>query len=215
MSTESERRPYGNGAEENSTGEESRAESRYDGTEAADRQQGGAVTDSAAARHDTGQAAASGGIDDAERAQVTGAPGSSAPAGVDAGAEPVRADAAAQQQTIGTELGGAAGTERSDAQGAPTAEGATEGPAPLFPEADLDRLRTQWREVQVAFVDDPRAAVDRADELLGNTIHQLTATYERRKHELDERLGDTSDTEGLRQALRGYRAFFDQLLSIG
>lgn len=211
MSTESERRPYGNGAEENSTVEESRAESRYEGTEAADRQQGGAVTDSVAARHDTGQAAASGGIDDAERAQVTGAPGSSAPAGVDAG----DADAAARQQTIGTEFGGAAATERSDAQGAPTAEAATAEPAPLFPKADLDRLRTQWREVQVAFVDDPRAAVDRADELLGNTIHQLTATYERRKHELDERLGDTSDTEGLRQALRGYRAFFDQLLSIG
>ncbi|MBF6195925.1 hypothetical protein [Nocardia implantans] len=211
MSTESERRPYGDGAEGNSTAGESRAESRYDGTGAADRPQTGPVVDPAAVEHESGQVAASGGIDDAERAQATGAPGSGTPAAAAAGAEPVRADAAARQQTIGTESGGAAAAE----QAAPTAEAAEARPEPLFPEADLDRLRTQWREVQVAFVDDPRAAVDRADELLGNTIHQLTATYEQRKHELDSRLGDTSDTEGLRQALRGYRAFFDQLLSIG
>lgn len=212
MSTESERRPYSNGAEENSTAGENLAESRYGGTEAAGRQQAGPIEDPAAARRDTGQAAAAGGIDDAERA--TGARETNTPAAV-AGAEPAGADAATRQQTIGDEFGGAAATGQSDAQGAQTAEAAGAGPAPLFPEADLDRLRTQWREVQVAFVDDPRAAVDRADELLGNTIHQLTATYEQRKHELDERLGDTSDTEGLRQALRGYRAFFDQLLSIG
>jgi hypothetical protein len=67
----------------------------------------------------------------------------------------------------------------------------------------------------VTFVDDPSDAVARADTLLSDIIDQITATYQQRKRELDERRGDTSDTEGLRQALRGYRAFFDQLLSIG
>ncbi|WP_280479643.1 hypothetical protein [Nocardia asiatica] len=99
--------------------------------------------------------------------------------------------------------------------GPSTASAPSDQLAPLIPEAELDRLRTQWREVQVNFVDNPKAAVTRADELLGGTIEQLVTTYQERKRELDARLGDTSDTEGLRQALRGYRAFFDQLLSTG
>ncbi|MEV0033228.1 hypothetical protein [Nocardia sp. NPDC050793] len=109
----------------------------------------------------------------------------------------------------------AADTERIEAGGPTEVPAAGDGPAPLFAEADFDRLRTQWREVQVAFVDDPRTAVARADDLVGDTIDKMIATYQQRKRELDERRGDPSDTEDLRQALRGYRAFFDQLLSTG
>ncbi|MGK8523877.1 hypothetical protein ACRS6B_21075 [Nocardia asteroides] len=116
----------------------------------------------------------------------------------------------------GGEPTAASGGEPTAASGGePTAAAAGAGPAPLFAEADFDRLRTQWREVQVTFVDDPRTAVARADDLVGDTINQMIATYQQRKRELDQRRGDTSDTEDLRQALRGYRAFFDQLLSTG
>lgn len=87
---------------------------------------------------------------------------------------------------------------------------------PLFAEADLDRLRSQWREVQGAFVDSPRDAVTQADKIVSAIIYQLTTVYAERKRVLEERSAglQESDTEDLRQALRGYRGFFRRLLSI-
>ncbi|WP_280498119.1 hypothetical protein [Nocardia asiatica] len=179
-------------------------------------------------------------IDDSERRATSGAAFQpDAPGGVDDDSGVTREDAAAGSSATRAERAefagdaeqrSAAAAQQSSAASAPqdvrqevargsdgtsTALAPSDQLAPLIPEAELDRLRTQWREVQVDFVDNPKAAVTRADELLGGTIEQLATTYQERKRELDARLGDTSDTEGLRQALRGYRAFFDQLLSTG
>ncbi|NNH69082.1 hypothetical protein HLB23_04205 [Nocardia uniformis] len=87
----------------------------------------------------------------------------------------------------------------------------------LIADADIERFRIQWREVQGLFVDSPQDAVTRADELVDGAIRQLTEVYAHRKHDLESRWseGGSADTEDLRQALRGYRAFFDQLLSTG
>ncbi|MFG1796553.1 hypothetical protein [Nocardia sp. NPDC049149] len=87
---------------------------------------------------------------------------------------------------------------------------------PLFAEADVDQLRTQWREVQGAFVDNPRDAVTQADKIVSDLIYQLTTTLAERKRTLEEHcsgVGD-SDTEELRQAIRGYRGFFHRLLVV-
>ncbi|MCM6772488.1 hypothetical protein NDR87_00605 [Nocardia sp. CDC159] len=86
--------------------------------------------------------------------------------------------------------------------------------APLFAEADLERLRIEWREVQSLFVDDPQQAVTRADQLVSTTIDQLTAAVADRKRALETRwrAGQSADTEDLRQALRGYRGFFHRIL---
>ncbi|WP_280431624.1 hypothetical protein [Nocardia brasiliensis] len=88
--------------------------------------------------------------------------------------------------------------------------------AALFGEADLDRLRTQWREVQGAFVDSPRDAVTQADKIVSDVIYQLTTAYAERKRVLEEHSSglQDADTEELRQALRGYRGFFRRLLTI-
>ncbi|WP_338761219.1 hypothetical protein V7968_33195 [Nocardia vulneris] len=85
-----------------------------------------------------------------------------------------------------------------------------------FGEADLDRLRTQWREVQGAFVDSPRDAVTQADKIVSDVIYQLTTAYAERKRVLEEHSSglQDADTEELRQALRGYRGFFRRLLTI-
>ncbi|MEU5763818.1 hypothetical protein [Nocardia sp. NPDC047648] len=232
MSTESERRPYSVEAEgESATAGETRAESQYDGSgEAERRHEAGAMSESAATRQDTGQAANPDLIDEAGRARTTDAASEpDRPGSVAQEAESSRGNAPAGQHATHTELGddaerGSIGTaEQAAAHDSGTGSGVTptaapaaeDRPAPLFADSDLDRLRTQWREAQVTFVDDPSDAVARADTLLSDIIDQITATYQQRKRELDERRGDTSDTEGLRQALRGYRAFFDQLLSIG
>ncbi|MFQ6392086.1 hypothetical protein ACLMAJ_01385 [Nocardia sp. KC 131] len=89
--------------------------------------------------------------------------------------------------------------------------------APLFAQADIEQLRTRWRELQVNFVDSPQETVTQADELVLTTIQQLTATYAERKKMLEDRWSRFEDgnTEDLRQALRGYRTFFNQLLSTG
>ncbi|WP_280238382.1 hypothetical protein [Nocardia abscessus] len=231
MSTESERRLHTRAQEASARAGEPAGAEQYG--ETADRRQeahAGPVGETGAVQHDTGQAANP--IDDSGHRPTGGdafEPDSAARVADDSGA--VRETTPAGQSATGTERAEFAGDAERSSVGAPT-QGAAQDPArgsdatatspaasdqlaPLIPEADLDRLRTQWREVQVTFVDNPRAAVARADELLGGTIDQLVATYQERKRALDARLGDTSDTEGLRQALRGYRGFFDQLLSTG
>ncbi|MCU1646888.1 MAG: hypothetical protein JWN03_7163 [Nocardia sp.] len=82
-------------------------------------------------------------------------------------------------------------------------------------QSGLRELRDQWREVQTMFVDDPRDAVTRADGLISGTIQGLTDTYTQRRQALEKGWsGDNSaDTEQLRQALRGYRDLFDQLMT--
>ncbi|WP_194815349.1 hypothetical protein [Nocardia sp. XZ_19_385] len=95
--------------------------------------------------------------------------------------------------------------------------GATDGDAggPLFADNEVERLRTEWRELQGNFVDNPHDAVSRAQELVSETIDHLTATFAERKETLGHRWTDNADTEDLRHALRGYRAFFNQLLTTG
>ncbi|MEV6773484.1 hypothetical protein AB0N05_33115 [Nocardia sp. NPDC051030] len=84
----------------------------------------------------------------------------------------------------------------------------------LLAEPEVQRLRGQWREVQTLFVDDPRDAVTRANELVDGAIHQLADTCAQRRQELETQWSrsEDADTEALRQALRGYRHLFDQLV---
>ncbi|AYF76467.1 hypothetical protein D7D52_24555 [Nocardia yunnanensis] len=81
-------------------------------------------------------------------------------------------------------------------------------------DAGTAQLRDHWRDVQIMFVDDPKDAVTRADALVAEALEQLTDRCSRRREELESRWsrGDAADTEEMRQALRGYRELFDQLL---
>ncbi|WP_330180782.1 hypothetical protein OHB26_30910 [Nocardia sp. NBC_01503] len=83
------------------------------------------------------------------------------------------------------------------------------------PATDPTQLRGQWREVQGMFVDDPKDAVTRADQLVSGTIQALADDFAQRRQQLEQRWqhGNGSDTEELRQALRGYRELFDQLMT--
>ena len=87
---------------------------------------------------------------------------------------------------------------------------------PLFAQADAHDFRSRWDQIQIAFVDEPRAAVVRADGLVSDAIGRLTEVFatERKKMEADWDKTDTISTEDLRLALRRYRSFFDRLLSV-
>jgi hypothetical protein len=86
----------------------------------------------------------------------------------------------------------------------------------LFPNDEAERFRSDWTEVQSAFVDAPRNAVERADQLVANTMKRMAHVFadERRKLEEQWDRGGDVTTEDLRVALQRYRAFFDRLLSV-
>ncbi len=88
--------------------------------------------------------------------------------------------------------------------------------APLFENRDAEGLRARWNDIQVGFVDEPRAAVQKADSLVAETIKHLAESFAGSRRELEgewDREGDVS-TETLRVALQRYRSFFNRLLSI-
>ncbi|HZA38667.1 MAG TPA: hypothetical protein VE486_05965 [Candidatus Baltobacteraceae bacterium] len=91
-----------------------------------------------------------------------------------------------------------------------------EKPTPLFPENEATNFRNRWTEIQAAFVDEPRRAVEQADALVADVIKRLASSFadERSKLEGQWGRGDNVSTEDLRVALQRYRAFFDRLLSV-
>jgi hypothetical protein len=94
------------------------------------------------------------------------------------------------------------------------AEGAKDGP--LFPGADAEAMRRHWTEIQAAFVDEPRSAVEQADGLVAEAIQKLAGMFAAERDRLEGQWdrGDDVDTEDLRQALQRYRSFFTRLLAV-
>jgi hypothetical protein len=102
-----------------------------------------------------------------------------------------------------------------------------------LPQAARYRYLEAWQGVQSQFVDDPSAAVARADELIQSVMsergypvddfeqraadvsvdHPQVVENYREGHRLAESSADGSgSTEDLRQAMRHYRALFDELV---
>jgi FtsZ-interacting cell division protein ZipA len=105
-----------------------------------------------------------------------------------------------------------------------------------LPRATRDRYLQSWQAVQAQFVDDPRRAVASADSLIQSVMaergypvedfdqraadisvdHPQVVENYRHGHRLAQASADGADgsdsTEGLRQAMRHYRALFDELL---
>jgi hypothetical protein len=79
---------------------------------------------------------------------------------------------------------------------------------------DSADLRSQWHRIQYKFVDDPRASVSEAADVLAQVAARLEAAIAERQRGLRGRWDTTSaaDTETLRETLRMYRTFLDQLI---
>jgi len=86
----------------------------------------------------------------------------------------------------------------------------------LFPEDESKDFHKRWTDIQTAFVDEPRRAVERADELVAEVIKRLANSFAQERSRLEGQWGrgDNVSTEDLRVALQRYRAFFDRLLKI-
>jgi len=107
--------------------------------------------------------------------------------------------------------------------------------APLSSATDLDpnapllgdsvNLRASWQQAQAGFVDDPRAAVAEAAELVEHTAQTLIGSLQQRQRALRTQwdnngsgetgaatTGELSDTEQLRHLMQNYRNLFNQLV---
>jgi hypothetical protein len=104
-----------------------------------------------------------------------------------------------------------------------------------LPRPDADRYAASWRTVQARFVDDPRSAIAEADTLVQELMHSRgfpVGDFEQRVADISvdhapvvehyrtahtialaSERGETT-TEDLRQAVRHYRALFEDLLEV-
>lgn len=75
--------------------------------------------------------------------------------------------------------------------------------------------RARWKDIQGDFIDAPRGAVTDADAMVGEVLARITDAFDQQRKTLKKGWVDNaSDTEQLRIALRGYRAFFERLLTL-
>jgi hypothetical protein len=95
-------------------------------------------------------------------------------------------------------------------------DGAVEQLAALFDESAARGFRDRWNAVQIGFVDDPRQAVQRADELVSEVMQSLADSFAQQRGAIEADMGEssTASTENLRMALRSYRSFFERLLAL-
>ena len=139
-------------------------------------------------------------------------------------AVPLRKDADRKEELATADLaqGGKAaepaGPRPVASERAPGAQVQTQGngATPLFPNNELENLRTRWKEIQTNFVDEPRKAVEQADGLVATAMKRLAEVFAEERSELEKHWdrGDNVSTEDLRVALTRYRSFFDRLLSV-
>ncbi len=89
-------------------------------------------------------------------------------------------------------------------------------PAPLFSESEVGDFRSRWNTIQTAFVDEPRRAVEDADNLVASLMTKLAEEFANERAGLEKQWdrGDNVSTEDLRLALQRYRSFFDRLLKV-
>ena len=85
----------------------------------------------------------------------------------------------------------------------------------LMPLETAQGHREHWTDIQVRFVDDPRDAVEQADELVAEVMQTLASRFAEQRKSLESQWqgGGEASSEDLRQALLQYRSFFERLLA--
>jgi hypothetical protein len=89
--------------------------------------------------------------------------------------------------------------------------------AALFTPEMAGDFRSRWDAVQIGFVDDPRQAVSKADELVAQVMKNLAESFADERERFEQRMNAAdggASTEDMRVALRRYRSFFQRLLSL-
>ncbi len=87
---------------------------------------------------------------------------------------------------------------------------------PLFADGVDRDFRNRWRDIQTGFVDEPRSAVEQADQLVAQLMQRLAQSFSEQRSNLEKQweASEKVSTEELRVAFTRYRSFFERLLSI-
>ena len=170
----------------------------------------------------------------ADGAQANGIPASGVPAGgvlasgepaVPAGESAVPADEATG--TTGRHAAASGGTESRPGEAARALGDFSDLTfGNLIP--DAAHYTEQWQQIQFRFVDDPHGSVTEAAEIVAQVTAKMEAAIQERQRAIEERQraiaeqqrslrgrwGDdaNADTEALRETLRMYKTFLDQLI---
>jgi hypothetical protein len=98
-----------------------------------------------------------------------------------------------------------------------SATSSMDGNATLFGDEEATRFRTRWESIQAEFVDDPKAAVEHADELVSAVTDRIVQSFQDGRSTLEQAWssGDEVSTETLRTTLQRYRTYFNRLLNLG
>jgi hypothetical protein len=89
--------------------------------------------------------------------------------------------------------------------------------AQLLEDNELQSILGQWKDIQAAFVDEPRKSIQDADALVAELMQRLAETFANEREQLESQWAGGADvsTEDLRRGLRRYRSFFERLLAAG
>jgi hypothetical protein len=93
---------------------------------------------------------------------------------------------------------------------------------------DAEQYAAQWQQIQFRFVDDPHASVTEAADVVAQVTAKMEAAIQERQRAVEERQhaiaeqqrslrdrwgeGTNADTEAMRETLRMYKTFLDQLI---
>jgi hypothetical protein len=95
---------------------------------------------------------------------------------------------------------------------APTGPGDVTNPDPVSPSAAPAGDDHDWREIMAMFVDDPRAATERAASIVDGTVENLVRSLKGEQDSMRSAWqGSGTDTERLRTALKDYRSLWQRL----
>lgn len=75
---------------------------------------------------------------------------------------------------------------------------------------DMSEYRQRFEEIQSEFIDDPKAAVQKAERLIQEAIDRMTKSMHERMQSMHHD-GGKDDTEQLRVTMRSYREFIQSL----
>lgn len=84
-----------------------------------------------------------------------------------------------------------------------------QGQGSVFPQ--LDEYRRRFDSLQSEFIDEPRAAVHKAESLIEEAVDSLMHSLRERLRQIHDEAGSDGDTERMRVAMRSYREVIHSL----
>ena len=94
-------------------------------------------------------------------------------------------------------------------------ERSSDSDKPLVEGNRAQEFRSRWEKYQQRFVDEPKGAVQSADELVAEVMQTVASQFASTRESLESQWdrGDEVSTEDLRLAMQHYRDFFNRLLA--